>query len=111
MESSGFRERVQYPSTAIHDDSDTTSDEVDMEARTAKHVAESELEKRLFGDEPRFLEALRSHTGAGHAGHQALMDTSRDEDQSIDEGQENLQGVSDADVGPPKVFSQTFWQS
>lgn len=104
MESSGTRKRVQYPPTATHDDSETTSDEVDMEARTGKHVAELELEKRLFGDETRFFEALRSHPGASHAGHQALIDTSRDEDQSIDEGQEDLQGVSDADVGPSKGF-------
>ena len=76
-----------------------SSDDAETQELTEKNAIELELERRVFGDEAGFYEALSLHKEAGSIGDLALTGTSGNDDQDVDESEGDLQGVNDADVG------------
>ena len=73
---------------------DTPSDSLDRYEALQKDETEQKLEKLIFGDEPGFLDSLRSHG----AGKEVLRREASDELEEEEEDGDNLEGVADEDV-------------
>lgn len=97
---------LQARPRASYDPGNEASDDMDTEDLTEKDATELELERRVFGDEAGFYEALRLHKDAEHVGDQILTGASGYEDQNAEDREGSLRGVNDADVGKLTVRFQ-----
>lgn len=79
-------------------DSDSSFNGFNSDDSMDKDKTELELEKLVFGDEAGFQEGLSTHERKYHTAEQVLVGGDHLDDAQVEQDQEGLEGLDDADV-------------